>query len=395
VPRFEPFPGLRYATDRVQLDDVIAPPYDVITAEEQAALEARSDYNSVRLELPRDQPDLDRYQSAARLLQQWRADGVLVRDETPSLYGYGMVFTDETGHIRHTVGVIGALGLETPGEGDIWPHERTTPKDKSDRLQLLRATRANMSPIWGLSLAKGLSELLAASATPADARLEAKDDDGVAHQLWPITDPDAIAAISAAVGEAPVVIADGHHRFETALTYRDEHRTPGAGAVMALLVELVDDQLSVRPIHRLIAGVPDDFDPTHLIAALERSFELTPTDPPDHTIQDRMAAANSLALVTAEGTWLLTPKDTSSELDSETLDAALSQLPAHELTYQAGWDLATAAVTKGTAQAAVLLRPATVARIAATGRGGQRMPPKTTYFWPKPRTGLVFREVDG
>ena len=166
---------------------------------------------------------------------------------------------------------------------------------------------------------------------------------------------------------------------------------------MTYVVELTEDQLSVRAIHRLIAGLPDGFD---LAAALEQYFDLTPTAPPAADITTRMSEAGSLALVTADGTWLLRPRpETASaaafDLDSSRLDVALGSLPDHQLTYQHGWDLATAAVTKGEADAAVLLRPATVAQIAATGREGGRMPPKTTFFWPKPRTGLVFREVAG
>jgi uncharacterized protein (DUF1015 family) len=398
VPRFEPFVGLRYAPDRVRLDDVVAPPYDVISPEEQHALERRSQYNAVRLELPRDEPALDRYHAAARLLAQWRAEGVVISDREPLFYGYRMIFSDEAGRPRHSIGVIGALGLEPPGPGGILPHERTTPKAKSDRLRLLRATRTNLSPIWGLSLANELSALI---TLPNSAPMRAVDSGGVTHELWPIDDPGQVAAISAAVDAQPVVIADGHHRFETALTYQEERREASGGQpgehdlVMALIVELVEDQLWVRAIHRLISGLPPDFD---MVGALANSFLITPTDPPDTTIGARMQAAGALALVTSERTWLLTPGPgitaaAPQDLDSSRLDVALANWPPHELTYQHGWQFAAAAVAKGTAQAAILLRPATVGQIAETGRGGERMPPKTTFFWPKPRTGLVFREV--
>jgi uncharacterized protein (DUF1015 family) len=373
----------------VVLDDVIAPPYDVISPEQQAALEARSPYNAVRVELPRDADDQDRYQVARDLLAEWRADHVLLQDPAPALYGYRMIFTDEVGRTRHTIGVIGALGLQKPGEGDILPHEHTTPKAKSDRLQLLRATEANLSPIWGLSLAGGLSGLIPLPDQPA----QATDTDGVVHQLWPITDLSQVAVVSAAVEGAPVVIADGHHRFETALNYQAEK---GAGGpqdlVMTLVVELVEEQLSVQAIHRLISGLPADFD---LPAALDRFFERSPTDPVDATIGERMVAAGALALVTLEGAWLLHPRDDlgAEQLDSRRIEAALADLPPHDVVYQHGWDESAVAVSKGEAQAAVLLRPATIAQIAATGHGGERMPPKTTFFWPKLRTGLVFRSL--
>jgi uncharacterized protein (DUF1015 family) len=393
VPRFSPFAGLRYHVADGDLDDIAAPPYDVISAEDQAALEARSEHNAVRLELPREAGSRNRYDAAAELLQTWLAVGVLVRDPQPAFYLYRMEFTDEHGRPRHTLGVIGALTLEPPGEGDILPHEHTTPKAKSDRLELLRATEANLSPVWGLSLAGGLTSAIQPSVPPA---ARAVDEDGVVHALWVLYDPAAERAIAATVGSAPVVIADGHHRFETALTYQRE-RAPGGpqDAVLAFVVELVDDELSVRAIHRLLAGLPPGFD---VPAALERHFVVTPTTPADDTLLDRMDGAGALALVTAAGTWLLEPRPATiaaatHDLDSSRLDVALGTLPPHQLTYQHGWDLAVAAVTKGEADAAVLLRPATVAQIAEVGRARERMPPKTTFFWPKPRTGFVFREV--
>ena len=402
MPRFEPFSGIRYDAAAVDLEEAIAPPYDVVSPDDQAQLEARSPFNSIRVELPRDEVGLDRYSVAARLLQEWQGSGVLVTDDEPSFYVYRMGFHDEDGRPRQTSGVIGALGLVKPGSpgADILPHERTTPKAKSDRLDLLRATATNLSPIWGLSLAEGLSALCELPGPP-DGR--ATDADGVHHRLWRVTQPGLVSAISEAVASAPVVIADGHHRFETALTYRDERRAangdqPGAhDLVMAYVVELTEEQLSVRPIHRLLNGLPDG---TDLAAAMQPFFEVFAADGPLDTLTTQMTDAGALALVTRDGAWLLRPTpDTEARaeqaLDSCRLDVALASLPDHELTFQHGWDLATAAVEKGEAQAAVLLRPATVAQIAATGHAGERMPPKTTFFHPKPRTGLVFRSVAG
>lgn len=396
MPRFEPFAGLRYDPAAVDLDAAIAPPYDVVSPDDQASLEARSAYNSIRVELPRDEVGLDRYQAAARLLTEWQGAGVLVTDDEPSFYVYRMGFHDDDGRPRQTSGVIGALGLVEPGGpgSDILPHERTTPKAKSDRLDLLRATRTNLSPIWGLSLAEGLSALCELPGPP-DGR--ATDTEGVHHRLWRVTQPGIVAAMAEAVGSAPVVIADGHHRFETALAYRDE-AGPGPGAhdlVMAYVVELTEEQLSVRPIHRLITGLPDDID---FPAVLEPFFDVFTDDGPLEGITTRMTDAGALALVTGAGTWLLRPRpeteaEAEQDLDSCRLEVALASLPAHVLTFQHGWDLAGRAVDKGDAQAAVLLRPATVAQIAESGHAGRRMPPKTTFFHPKPRTGLVFRSL--
>ena len=169
VPSFQPFPGLRYSRSHVgSLDDVVCPPYDVISEPERAALVARSPSNIVRLELPRDdERPGDRYQRAAALLDAWRDGGILHRDPVPAFYGYRMRFTDPAGATRQTVGVIGALELEPPGSG-ILPHEQTTPKAKTDRLELLRATRANLSPIWGLTPAAGLAACCPPPGHPAE-----------------------------------------------------------------------------------------------------------------------------------------------------------------------------------------------------------------------------------
>jgi uncharacterized protein (DUF1015 family) len=398
VPRFEPFSGLRYSPSHVSsLDDVVCPPYDVISDEERAQLVARSPSNIVRLELPRCEDGEDAYKVASLLLDAWRDGGVLHRDHRPAFYGYRMSYTDPVGGRRSTVGVVGALGLEEPGTG-ILPHEQTTPKAKSDRLRLLRATRANLSPIWGLSPTAGLTALLGSPSHPAE---HVHGGDGVVHELWPITDQHEIDDISHAVSSAPVLIADGHHRYETALAFQAEERQGNGGRsgdhdlVMTLVVELAEEQLAVGAIHRLVAGLPADVD---LPGAFAEWFDLTEMEAPDATVGRRMADAGALALVTPEGAWLARPKPATvagadHDLDASRLDVALAALPAHEVTFQHGWDLCLDAVRSGAAQAAVLLRPATVAQIAAIGEGGVRMPPKTTFFWPKPRTGLVVREL--
>jgi len=299
--------------------------------------------------------------------------------------------------VRHTTGVIGALELSRPGEGDILPHEFTTPKAKSDRLDLLRSTTANLSPVWGLSPATGLTELLECTDEPL-ARFEA---DGVLHTVWRIADPSRVAAIAAAVASQPIVIADGHHRYETSLAYRDERRDAasdgsagGAEAVMCFVVELVDDELGVGPIHRLLSGLPEDLD---LLAALEPFFSLEPFEITGSGTIRHLQQAGALALVTEDGAWLLHPRPEAMadarDLDSSRLDVALAALEGVSVVYQHGVDHVRTAVAKGDAQAGVLLRPVTVGQILEIAHGGERMPPKSTFFFPKPRTGLVFRDL--
>jgi len=390
MPRFEPFAGLRYDPSRAATEKVVAPPYDVIGELERVELEQRSPYNSVRIDFPRGD-----YPRVAELVADWERERTLVADQ-PSLYGYRMSFTAEDGRPRRTEGVVGALGIETPGEGDVLPHENTTPKAKSDRLQLLRAARLNTSPIWGLSMAAGLSGLLGLDGAPVAA---ATDDDGVLHELW-VIDDERVRPIIDLISAAPVVIADGHHRYETAHTYRDERRAAGEaeGAqdlVMTLVVELSPEQLEVRAIHRLVSGLPAGFD---IAPALENSFDRIETDAEGGELLTAMQSGGASALITPTGRWLLRPLPPTvaaaeHDLDSSRLDVALASLPQHELRFQHGVDEVTAAVANGEADAAVLLRPATVDQITDTGRTRRRMPPKTTFFWPKPRTGLVFRSV--
>jgi uncharacterized protein (DUF1015 family) len=394
VPRFEPFRGVRYDPSRVALDEVVAPPYDVIDARRRAFLAGRSPYSVVHVDLPEGGDD--RYDQAATMFSSWMADDILLTDETPAFYGYRMRFTDELGAPRRTIGVLGALTLSRPGEGGILPHEHTTPKAKSDRLDLIRATATNLSAIWGLSPDAALTDLLIGEGDEPAGSWRASD--GVEHDVWRITDPQRIAAIASTIDASPVVIADGHHRYETSLAYRDEQRTAANGAAgsydaaMTFVVALDERELTVLPIHRLITGLPTGFD---LESALGESFELSDAGPVDATIAARMQDAGALCLVLPAGARFLVPRPSAMEgvrdLDTARLDRALERVPGFELTFQHGIDNIVDRVRSGEAQAGVLLRPVPVALIAAVAQGGERMPPKSTYFHPKPSTGAVFR----
>ena len=394
MPRFEPFIGIRYDTTSLDPALVTAPPYDVISPSDRVALIASAPANVVRIDLPVEGDDP--YGDAARLFNRWRTEGIFVDDSEPAFTVYRMEAPDENGIIRHTTGVIGAMELTRPGEGDILPHEFTTPKAKSDRLDLLRSTRSNLSAVWGLSPATGLTALLDTTDAPL-CRFEA---DGVTHTVWRITDEARINAIRLAISSAPIVIADGHHRYETSLAYRDERRTSdgdggAANAVMTFVVELVEDELDVAPIHRLISGLPDEVD---LVAAFDPFFESEPFPGSGQPTVRELQELGGLALVTSEGTWLLRPRPNTiaatRDLDSSRLDLALAALPDHSLVYQHGVDHIYAAVRSGAAQAGVLLRPVRVDQIIEIAEGGEKMPPKSTFFAPKPRTGVVFRSID-
>jgi uncharacterized protein (DUF1015 family) len=404
VPVFLPFRGLRYR-GLTDLSAVAAPPYDVIHDDERDVLERRDAHNAVRLILPRAEDGHDEYATAAARLESWRAEGVLVADDDPAFYGYRMTFTDAAGRGRVTHGVVGALALppDGPGTGDILPHERTIPRHRTDRLSLLRATRANLDPIWGLSGASGLAPIV---GDPDRDERTALDPDGVQHAAWPITDAARVEAIRNAVGSGPLVLADGHHRFETACAYRAERPAddPGADAIMALVVELADDELWVAPIHRLTTEpVPR--------TRLEHAFRITPMgdNTPDGVVglERAMADDAALGLIDRDGLALLTPRaDVVAPLleveppEARGADAAvfevavMPRLDGAPLEYRSDARAVADVVRRGDAAAAFLLRPVSVAEIRAASYAGVRMPQKTTFFAPKPRTGLVFRSLD-
>ena len=399
---FRPFTALRYASESPmphQIDDLIAPPYDVLSGDDRTALELRSPHNSVRIDFPHGADDPGAYAAARAQLDLWLATGVIVADSEPSFSVYRMTATDETGKTRQTTGVLGGLGLEPPGTGDVLPHEETTSKDKADRLNLIRATEVNTSPIWGLSLTPGLGAFLQELADRSSALAEGVDEEGVIHQVWRIDAPSDIAAITQLAESAPVVIADGHHRFETGLAYPAERgeNPGGASGILALLVELADDQLVVRAIHRMVnfsAAIPD----AQLVSRLAEFFELSEAQPVDSAVTERMAASGSLTFFTGSGTWYGVPKPGAFAddvvLDSTRVRIALAEIaPDADVKYQHSVNTVARTVKDNGCHLGILLRPATVAQIRNVAHNRTRMPAKTTFFWPKPRTGVVFRSV--
>ncbi|MGD0594983.1 MAG: DUF1015 domain-containing protein [Acidimicrobiales bacterium] len=398
MARFEAFRGTTYDPGKVVADDVIAPPYDVVSPTDRAALAARSPYNAIEIELPVRYPEagLDPYENAAAMFDHWHREGIVGVEEEAGFYVYRMTYRIEDGSTRRTTGVLGALGLDPEHRGDVLPHEETTPKDKSDRLSLLRATGANVSPIWGLAVGSGLSAACEAAIATAAPPWTATDSDGVVHERWTVTDPDVVGAISSVVAAAPVLIADGHHRYETACTFFTEQPGDiGADLILALVVELGEDELAVQGIHRLLDGV----DAAMLPALFGRHFEVEPGPSEPLELVDTMASAGALGLITPDGSWLMHPRaellaHVDDDLDSSRLAFVLDDLGIKDVHYQHGALLAQHAVESEEADAAVLLRPVSISQIARTARGGRRMPPKSTFFHPKPRTGMVFRELD-
>ena len=395
MPRFEPFQALRYRRN-IELHAVCSPPYDVLSDLDRMALANNHESNIVHIDMPVSASG-NAYEHAATVLKQWMSDGVMVRDETPSFTLYRMRFTDSTGKPRNVVGVIGGLEVVDDGAGGVLPHERTTPKAKTDRLELTRATDANLSPVWGLSLAAGLSTLL---TEPAEMMGELTDDLGVVHSVERVTDGARIAAISSAIAAHPVVIADGHHRYAISRTYRDETRertnstTTGAELTMTYINELIDEQLSVAAIHRLYEGITYK----ELAAALSPFFIITDADPVGPTTLTQMNERAALCLVAKTGrTHWLTPIAEKfagvRNLDSAYLEHALASVQ-HDVRYQHGITEVQHELSTSAATAAILIRPVSVAEIQRTANEGLLMPPNSTFFSPKLRTGFVLREMN-
>lgn len=394
VPRFEPFPALRFSThNSTDVGVLSAPPYDVFDEDRRNEYAQSHAHNIVHVDYPIESEGPQRYDNAATVLNEWIVNGVLTRDTTASFSIYRMTFTDDAGRPRTTIGVIGALEVVDEGAGGVLPHERTTPKAKTDRLDLTRATQTNLSPVWGLSLSAGLTDLL---IEPGDIVAQCTDEEGVHHVIERVDNPDRVRAISACVSAQPVLIADGHHRYAISRTYRDEARNAGgpegAELTMTYVGELIQEQLSVAAIHRLY-----DISANELLNALAPYYSTAEAGKVDtHTIA-QMDEKACLCLVDAngDGTYLIPNSETLSsvrELDSSRLEFALSGT-AHEVSYQHGVKEVLEKVTSGQYGSAILIRPVSLTEIRRTADTGELMPPKSTFFTPKLRTGMVLRPL--
>jgi len=395
MPRFEPFAALRYSThETTDITKLTSAPYDVFDEDQRANYAAADAHNIVLLDYPIDADGPSRYQLSADRLTEWRNNGHIVSDDSATFSIYRMTFTDEAGTTRTTVGVIGALEVVDEGAGGVLPHERTTPKAKTDRLDLTVATHANLSPVWGLSLTQGLTAALSA---PGEVVAQCTDEQGVHHVLERISDAARIASISRLVSESPVLIADGHHRYAISRTFRDQSRTAGnpggAELTMTYVAELVQEQLSVAAIHRLY-----DIDNASLLSVLSSHYDTADAGRVGpHTISE-MDTRGSLCLVSPDGHGtFLTPRpdtfDGVRDMDSARLEHALRNTD-HSVTYQHGVTEVVSKLVTGVAASAILIRPVSLAEIRRTADTGELMPPKSTFFTPKLRTGMVMRDLN-
>lgn len=423
--RIEPFAAMVFNLARCgELRNLVAPPYDLIDHARQAELYARSPWNVIRLELNRE---ADPYASAAATLQQWVADRILERAARPAIYFYTQSFELEGRKLRRN-GLIARVRLEEFAAGRILPHERTFPKAKEDRLRLLTATRANISPIFGLypsgaASVEHLLELVAARPP----MLEVVDDLGIANQVRAIDSPDEIATVQSALAGTRVLIADGHHRYETALEYRRRQRAaennPAEARsydyVMMTLVAFNDPGLVILPTHRVVHHLP-----AAAIASFEKrarqTFEIDQFSEPGAMRSALTARGRGALGVALKGDpWFRILRLKSRDA----LPAALPQAPEevrgldvsilHAIVFdrifgikpeevRQGGNLeytidaagALAAVASGTVDGAFLMNPPTVQNVERVSNAGATMPEKSTYFYPKLLTGLVINPLD-
>ncbi len=434
MPEIQAFRGLRYDLGHVgSLSDVVAPPYDVIGPALQEELYKKHPANVVRLILNRDEPgDSDvnnRYTRAAQFLRNWRSEGLLFSEPHPTLYVYHQTF--ETGGQTITRrGFMARCRLERFGEGKIYPHEETMSGPKQDRLMLTRACRANLSQIFGLfpDPNSQVQEMLekAASGVPA---LEATDHLGVMHRMWPVTDVSTISAVTGLMGGKPMFIADGHHRYETACNYRDElasHRGPleahdPANFVLMMCIGMSDPGLLVLPTHRLFRGTAG-LTAAKLAAALGDCFEVrTAGKGRDRAAEiweeiETTADQGTLGLYTqADDTWTLATITSAgrakmAELADEHSEdwrnlgvSILHRLVVENLLGGGEWpkpryvhlvEEVVDNLAGGEFPLAALVMPATVDDIRTISQHQERMPAKSTYFYPKLLSGLVINPLE-
>ena len=387
MPQFEPFRALRYSA-KYSLGDVCSQPYDVQSDADRESYARRNTHNIVHLDLP---VGPDAYREAAKTLSSWIESGALQLDAEPSFTLYRMKFVDSAGRARETVGVIGALQIEEPNSKEVLPHEQTTPKAKTDRLDLTRATQANLSPIWGLSLTPQLSTAL---VEPGELLGAFTDENGVQHIVERVSNRARCAVISKLIAQHPVVIADGHHRYAISRTYRDENpQLKDAKSTLCYINELIDEQLSVAAIHRLYS----DVETGSLLTQLEMFFDITDLPTLTPLIIAKMSQDNHLTFVAPSGqAKSLKPKSEMftgvRNLDSVFLEHALADIEK-SVSYQHGFSEVTAQLKTGKYTAAILIRPVSVSEIQRTAAEGLLMPPKSTFFTPKLQTGLVIRPL--
>jgi uncharacterized protein (DUF1015 family) len=429
-----PFRGWRYDLAQVgSLADVAAPPYDVIGTDQQKELYERHPCNVVRLILNRDEPGDEsadeRYNRAAEFLRHWQSEGILFQERAETFYVYHQKFQWEgVEYVRK--GFLGRLRLEEFGKGNVFPHEQTMAGPKADRLKLTQACQMNLSPIFSLYpddeayVQTPLEEAIAGQTA-----LEVTDDLGVLHRIWPMTDPAVLNQVRERMAEKSIFIADGHHRYETAVNYRNflqsegklENEAAAANFVLMMFVGMNDPGLAILPTHRLISGLPN-LTADEIREALSPHFQLddvgTGAEAAKETweMMEADGEQNVFGFGTAaDGKWLfarLTDASPMTELAPDqsedwrqlgvsllhklVLDHLLKRnYPDSEQVckYVHLLDEVTACLSERSCQLACLVAPAQIEDVEVVASKFEKMPPKSTFFYPKLLSGLVFNPL--
>lgn len=406
-----PFKGLLYDVSKVSIEDVLAPPYDIIAPEEQESLYRKSPHNIVRIDFGKEEPGdnetENKYSRAKRCLDAWIKDGILKRSDKPSFFAYEITYTVEDAR-KQLRGFLGLVKLEELGKGSVYPHEHTHPKPKQDRLNLLRACEASTSPIFLLynSSADGISHILSRIALTRPT-LQAAAPSGDLHRLWQIDHPEEIEIIKQELAGKPVFIADGHHRYETSFEYSREmsgrKKSPFDGRpydyALTFLANMMGEGITILPTHRLIKGLPRDID-----RMLSEHFEMeTITD--DFDIRRRLSGRRKVfgffrkrekawQMLTYRGRDLSEIHPDLREIDVVVLDEVVIKriLMNAEIGYEMDIAKALDQVHHGAYEAAFFLNPTRVQDIEKSALSFMRMPRKSTYFYPKLLTGLVLNK---
>jgi len=425
LAEISPFKGARYNQEIIEdMASVICPPYDVISPEEQKAYYERSEYNVIRLEhgmvLPKDTKTSNKHSRANTTFNQWLKDQVLVIDHVPSFYIHEHSFNHQNIR-RKRLGLTACVRLEPWEKKIIFPHENTVPGIKSDRLELMRACAANFSPLLGLYEDPGhkVTKLLTSQASRKPAIDFAGD--GETHKLWVANEPEFVQRVSHFLASKPIYIADGHHRYETALAYRDERRqktSSGTGEeafnfVMMTLVSFFDPGLTVLPVHRLVRGISSktlaQFK-NHLETLFEvESIPLGETGLPEvrgaitrvlglepgNVIALKLHQSSSLKEIMPKGHSEVYKRLDVSIVQHLVIDKLMATDKSSSITYVPNIVEARRLVESGGQQLAFLLNPIPVTTIKAIADANDKMPGKSTYFYPKLPTGLVINSLDG
>jgi len=412
-----PLKALHYSLDSVSsLGDVVAPPYDVIDGPMRAALVERSPFNVVEIDLPSSPAGRDPYEHATETLEAWTLQGILAADRDEALWALEQSYEGPDGR-RHTRrGFLCRVRVTDYGPGLVRPHERTQPGPKEDRLRLTQATRHNLSPIFSLHEGNAWPHLEpAASGKPWG---EATDADGTVNRVWRIADPGVIEAVRSELADSELLIADGHHRYETARTYADQVGGDGEHRyTLMALVSLEDAGLTVFGYHRLLTNLGDAEKQEALAATLREHFEIeeVPIAELDPAGEEGIGVFGYADAHFKRGfrLRLSDPASVDAELrgyseDYRRLDAAILEtlilkgalgMSAEDveakrgMAYTASADEAVGRLGEG-ADAVFLMRPTPVDQVRAVAAAGETMPPKSTYFYPKLLTGLVFNPLE-